>query len=88
MAHPAVERAVAIEVKWFPTLIKRTKSRQTITTVAWTAGLTPLAILLAEGVPAVDAEFVLSLVNDEQVEPDTVLQDGDRLEFLVSIAGG
>jgi len=77
-----------IEVKWFPTLIKRTKSKQPVTTVEWRAGLTPLAVFTAEGFNEADAEAVMVVINDAQAAQHTALEDGDRLEFMVSIQGG
>jgi sulfur carrier protein ThiS len=79
---------MAIEVQWFATLAKRSKSRQEKTTVDWSEGLTPLDVFVAEGFRDADIEHVMVLINEEQAEADTVLQDGDRLEFLVSIQGG
>ena len=79
---------MAVQVKWFATLVKRTKSKQAATTVEWRAGLRPLDVFMAEGFSAADAEAVMVLINDTQGDQDTVLQDGDRLEFMVSIQGG
>ena len=79
---------MAIHVKWFPTLIKRTKSKQAETQVAWSEGLSPHAIFLAEGFNDADAEAVLVLINDAQAEMSDALKEGDRLEFMVSIQGG
>jgi len=79
---------MAIQVKWFPTLIKRTKSKQAETHVAWSEGLSPHAIFLAEGFNDADAEAVLVLINDAQAEMTDALKEGDRLEFMVSIQGG
>jgi hypothetical protein len=75
-------------VSWFATLVKRTKSRKPATTVPWRPGLTPLQILLDEGLSEADAEAVMPLIDDTQVELDTVLGDGVKLTFLVSISGG
>jgi molybdopterin converting factor small subunit len=80
--------AVPIAVKWFPTLVKRSKSRQDRTEVAWRAGLTPLAIFHDEGFAQSDADFLMVVVNGTQVELETPLADGDRIEFLVNIQGG
>ncbi len=79
---------MAVQVKWFATLVKRTKSKQAVTTVEWTAGLTPLAVFKAEGFNDADAEAVLVLINDAQSDQQAALADGDRLEFMVSIQGG
>jgi sulfur carrier protein ThiS len=79
---------MAIQVKWFPTLIKRTKSKQAETQVAWSEGVSPHAIFLDEGFNDADAEAVLVLINDAQAEMTDTLKDGDRLEFMVSIQGG
>jgi len=75
-------------VKWFPTLVKRTRSKSAQTSVEWHEGLTPLQIFLAEGFSEIDAEAVMVIVNDAQVSRGDVLRDGDRLEFMVSIQGG
>jgi sulfur carrier protein ThiS len=79
---------MAVEVKWFATLIKRTKSKQPVTTVQWQEGITPQQIFIAEGFNEADAESVMVIINDEQAEQHTQLKDGDRLEFMVSIQGG
>jgi sulfur carrier protein ThiS len=79
---------MAVQVKWFATLVKRTKSRLPQTEVQHRPGLTPLKIFLDEGFNDADAESVMMLVNDEQVEPDHAVNDGDRVEFMVSIQGG
>ncbi len=52
------------------------------------SGLTPLALLTEEGFSELDAEAVMILRNDTQIEPDTPLNDGDRIEFVVGIQGG
>ncbi|MCZ2111460.1 MAG: hypothetical protein LC118_18170 [Dehalococcoidia bacterium] len=77
-----------IQVKWFPTLVKRTRSKKDQTEVAWHAGLTPHDVFLAEGFSETDAEFVMAVVNDAQAGMETLLSENDRLEFLVSIQGG
>ena len=79
---------MAIPVKWFATLVKRTKSKQPMTTVEWRPGLTPHGVFLAEGFNEADAEAVMVLINDAQADMHTALGDGDRLEFMVSIQGG
>lgn len=79
---------MSIHVKWFATLVKRTKSRQPETEVPFHEGVTPLRIFLDEGFTEADAESVMVLVNDEQADSDHRLKDGDRVEFMVSIQGG
>lgn len=76
------------QVQWFPTLVKRMKSKQARTEVAWLEGLTPLDVFLAEGFNKADAEVVMVVINDAQASMDTALGESDRLEFLVSIQGG
>jgi sulfur carrier protein ThiS len=77
-----------VEITLHPLLAKRASSRQERRSVAYQSGLTPLALLLDEGFSAVDAEAVMVLCNDAQIEPDTPLADGDRVEFMVGIQGG
>jgi molybdopterin converting factor small subunit len=79
---------MTVHVKWFATLVKRTKSKQATTEVAWREGLTPLDVFLAEGFRKADAEAVMVVINDAQAEMTTPLKEGDRLEFIVSIQGG
>jgi len=77
-----------VSVTWFPTLVKRTHSRQPHTTVDWRDGLTPREIFLAEGFSEADAEAVMVIINNAQAGHGDPLNDGDRLEFMVSIQGG
>lgn len=79
---------MTIEVHWFPTLVKRTRSRLPVTTVPWEGGLTPLRVFTSEGFSRADAEAVMVVVNDAQGSLEQELRDGDRLEFMVSIQGG
>jgi sulfur carrier protein ThiS len=79
---------MAVQVKWFATLVKRMKSKQANTVVEWRSGLTPGDIFRDEGFSDADAEVVTVFINDEQAAMDDALKDGDRLEFLVSIQGG
>ncbi len=77
-----------IDVKLHPLLAKRATSHQESRAVPYRPGLTPLALLQDEGFSAVDADAVMILRGDTQIEPDTALNDGDRLEFMVGIQGG
>ena len=77
-----------IEVRWFSTLIKRTRSQLPRTTVTWREGICPRAIFKDEGCDDVDADHVIAVVNGEQVDMNSLLKDGDDVEFLVGITGG
>jgi sulfur carrier protein ThiS len=77
-----------LQVTLHPLLAKRATSKAERREVAYQPGLTPLAILLDEGFSELDAEAVMVLRNDTQIEPDTTLADGDRIEFMVGIQGG
>lgn len=77
-----------VEITLHPLLAKRATSRQDRRSVAFRPGMTPLAILQEEGFSAVDAEAVMILRNDAQIDPETPLADGDRVEFVVGIQGG
>ena len=79
---------MSVSVKWFATLVKRTKSKQPETTVEWQPGLTPIEVFKAEGFNDADAEAVMVLINDSQSNMHAELAEGDRLEFMVSIQGG
>jgi len=77
-----------IDVKMMPLLAKRSTSRKEQLIVPYAAGLTPAQVASAEGFSDVDLEALLAVVNGTQVELDTLLADGDRLELMVGIAGG
>ena len=79
---------MSIEVRWFSTLVPRMKSRSPATVVSWTDGITPRQIFTDEGFNDVDADHVMAAVDGEQVQMDSLLQDGVTLEFLVGISGG
>jgi molybdopterin converting factor small subunit len=79
---------MGIRVRWFPTLVKRTRSNQPTTEVSWRPGLTPLAVFLDEGFEQSDADPVLAIVNGKQTTMDAGLNEGDEVEFLVGISGG
>lgn len=79
---------MSVQVKWFPTLVKRTRSKQPETEVAWREGLMPRDIFLDEGFTPADMEAVMVILNDAQAEAESRLADGDRVEFMVSIQGG
>ncbi len=79
---------MTVHVKWFATLVKRTRSKQAATEVEWRPGLTAREVFLGEGFNDADAESVLVLINDSQAEMGDVLKDGEQLEFMVSIQGG
>jgi molybdopterin converting factor small subunit len=79
---------MAVQVKWFPTLVKRTKSKQPMTTVDWSPGITPAEVFRDEGFSDADAEAVMVIINSTQQDMETALKDGDQLEFMVSIQGG
>jgi hypothetical protein len=77
-----------IDVRWFATLVKRTRSKLPRTTVTWRAGITPREIFKDEGFDDVDADHVMAVINGQQRQMDTILASGDTLEFLVGISGG
>ena len=77
-----------IHVTLHPLLAKRASSRQEVREAEYRPGLTPLALLLDEGFRAVDAEAVMVIRAGVQIEPDTPLNDGDRVEFMAGIQGG
>jgi hypothetical protein len=77
-----------IDVKMMPLLAKRATSRKEELVVPFAPGLTPAAVAEAEGFSGPDLEAILAIVNGNQVELDTPLADGDRLELMVGIAGG
>lgn len=79
---------MAIDVRWFPTLVKRTHSGKAQTSVDWKSDLTPLAVFEAEGFTEKDSGGLLILVNGARSPLDKELEDGDRVEFLINLQGG
>jgi sulfur carrier protein ThiS len=79
---------VMVEVTLHPLLAKRATSRQEKREIAFQPGMTPKALLIDEGFSEVDVEAVMVLRNDVQIEPETPLNDGDHVEFMVGIQGG
>ena len=77
-----------VEITLHPLLAKRATSRQEKLSVAFQPGLTPKALLTEEGFSELDVEAVMVLRNDAQIDPETPLNDGDRVEFMVGIQGG
>jgi len=79
---------MSVSVKFFPLLAQRAASRRESLTVPYREGLRPIDVVRAEGFSETDAEAIMVLVNDVQAELDAPLRDGDRLEFMIAIAGG
>ena len=77
-----------VNVQLHPLLAKRAASRSEQRAVEYRPGLTAMALLLDEGFSELDAEAVMVLRNDVQVDPDATIADGDRVEFMVGIQGG
>ena len=77
-----------VTIKLHPLLAKRAASRAETRSVEYRPGLTAMALLRDEGFSELDAEAVMVLRNDVQVDPDITLDDGDRVEFMVGIQGG
>ena len=79
---------MSIRVRWFSTLVKRTRSGLPQTVVEWKDGATPKSVFMDEGFNDADADHVIAAINGERVDINTALKDGDELEFLVGISGG
>lgn len=71
-----------------PILARRARSHRKIFEFVFEPGATPALILTEEGFSPDDQEAIMALVNDHQVELDSPLLDGDRVELLVAIQGG
>jgi molybdopterin converting factor small subunit len=82
------EMVMTVRVKFFSTLVQYTKSQQAEYEMAWRSGMTVQDIIDAEELSAADAEAIAAVVNLAQAQPDTELQDGDAVEFLVNLQGG
>lgn len=79
---------MAVHVTMFPLLAKRTKSRLERQSLPYRDGLRPLDILRDEGFSETDTEAIMVLVNERQADLEAPIRDGDRLEFMIAIAGG
>jgi hypothetical protein len=76
------------EVTLHPLLAKRAASRQEKLSVTYLPGLTPKALRTDQRFSEPDAEAVMVLRSDTQIESDTPLNDGVRVDFMVRIQGG
>ena len=79
---------MAVHFKMFPILANLSQSKQGEQDVDWFEGMTPQHLIDREGFPEQDQEAIAVVLNDAQARKDAVLADGDRVEFLVNIAGG
>ena len=79
---------MAVRVKFFSTLVTYTKRHEAEYEVDWRPGLTVQDLIDAEEIGAQDAEAIAAVVNLAQAQPETVLEDGDGVEFLVNLQGG
>lgn len=79
---------MAVAITMFPLLAKRTRSKQERQSLPYRAGLRPIDILHDEGFSDTDTEAIMVLVNDAQSDLEAEIADGDRLEFMIAIAGG
>lgn len=79
---------MTVHVKLFSTLVKLSATQKPEFEIEHRPGMTVGDIVRAEGFRERDAEAVAAVVNNEQRDFETVLQDGDRVELLVNIQGG
>lgn len=77
-----------IKVKLFPILAQRSNSGKTELEIEYQPGMVAADILEREGFAVDDASPILVIVNDEQVDPDQPLRDGDRVELMMAVEGG
>lgn len=77
-----------VHVKLFSTLVKLSRSQKPEFEIEHRSGMTVGDLVRAEGFRERDAEAIAAVVNEEQRDFETVLQDGDRVELLVNIQGG
>lgn len=79
---------MSVQVRWFVSLVKRTRLKQPEIQVDWHEGLRPIDIFFAEGFRETDVPGVLAVINGTQGKLEEPLQDGDEVEFLVNFEGG
>ena len=79
---------MTVRVTFFPLLAKRAASRRESFEAPFSDGMRPIDLVREEGFSDTDAEAIMVLVNDTQVDLDTPIKDGDRLEFMIGIQGG
>ena len=79
---------MAVQVKMFMTLVPLSKSKRGQYEVDFQPGLTPKDLLDAEEFSAEDQEAIAVVINSAQAQPDTPLNDGDRVDLLVNLQGG
>ncbi len=79
---------MTVDVRWGPTLVKSTNSKEPRQEVPWREGLRASDLLAGEGFRDIDMEHILVVLNGEQSDSTASLADGDAVEFMVSIQGG
>lgn len=81
-------RSVVIRVKLYNPLAERSLSGKGEYEIAFEEGLRPLDVMRREGFRGEEAESIVVLVNEQQAGRRAPLSDGDRVEFMINMAGG
>lgn len=88
--NPAVcyTRLAMIRVKLYSLLAERSLSGKGAYEIPFQDGLRPLDIMRREGFRGDEEESIVVLVNEQQAGRRALLSDGDRVEFMINMAGG
>jgi molybdopterin converting factor small subunit len=77
-----------IRVKLYNLLAERSLSGNGEYEIPFEEGLRPLDLLRREGFRGGEEEAIVVLINEQQASRETQLSDGDRVEFMINMAGG
>lgn len=77
-----------IRVRLHNLLAERSLSGREEYEISFEEGLRPVDLMSREGFLGEDQDAIVVLINDEQATRRTPLRDGDRVEFMMNMAGG
>lgn len=77
-----------VRVKLYNLLAERSLSGKGEYEIPFEDGLRPLDVMHREGFRGEEEESIVVLINDRQAGRETPLSDGDRVEFMINMAGG
>ncbi|MFN8639613.1 MAG: MoaD/ThiS family protein [Dehalococcoidia bacterium] len=69
-------------------LAERSRSKQLRLVMPHRDGLTARDVVTDEGFSSDEAEAILVMVNGQQADPSTPVQDGDTVELVIQMVGG
>ena len=77
-----------VHVRMYNLLAERSLSGKERFDVPFADGMLPADIINQEGFFGEEEAAIIVIINDEQATRQTVLSDGDRVEFMINMVGG